>query len=71
MAVQVEVVTRKFTYNNMPLEAPDDSMTPEQVKEFYAASYQELATAEVIDLGVKDDVHHFEFRRAVGSKGAE
>lgn len=69
MAVQASQIERVFTYNGLTLTAPDESMTAEDVKAFYSATYGELVTAEIVDHGVKDDRQTFEFRRAVGSKG--
>lgn len=70
MAVIASSIERVFKYNSLEMPAPDDSMTPEEVKLFYAQRYEELLTSEVHDLGVQGTKHFFEFRRAVGNKGA-
>ncbi len=53
----------------MKLADPDSTMTPEQVKAHYAASYPDLANASVSLKDSKDNVETFEFKRAVGTKG--
>jgi len=62
---------RVFIYNKQELEDPNPSanMTPEQVMEFYARIYPELATATVSQTEIKDGVIKYEMRRAVGTKG--
>lgn len=60
---------RVFLYENRNLNDPDPNMSPEDVRDLYAATYPELATA-VIDGPEegKDGEQEYSFRRAVGQK---
>lgn len=61
---------RVFLYENRTLNDPDPNLSLEEVRDIYAATYPELATA-VID-GPEEGgggEQEYAFRRAVGTKG--
>ena len=60
---------RAFLYNGRALPDPDGSMTPEQVKNFFANIHPELINAAVEGGNYEGDTQVFEFRRAIGTKG--
>lgn len=69
MSITATPVTRVFNYGGRILPDPDPSMTPEEVKLFYANIHPDLLNAEV-DGGTFDgDTQVFRFERAVGTKG--
>ena len=68
MSIVVAALSRCFKYNGLTL--PDiPGLTIEQVKEVYAAQYQELLTAEAQVGEVIRGVQEVSFKRAVGTKG--
>lgn len=69
MAIEIRPLARVFQYNGMTLTDIDPNMTPEDVRDVYAAQYGELTTAEIIDHGIENDKHRYEFRKQVGTKG--
>lgn len=69
MAIEIKPLPRVFQYNGMTLTDIDPNMTPEDVRDVYAAQYGELTTAEIIDHGIEKDTHRYEFRKQVGTKG--
>lgn len=69
MTIEVKPLSRAFQYNGMTLTDIDPTMTPEEVRDVYAAQYGELTTAEIIDHGIENDTHRIEFRKQVGTKG--
>lgn len=70
MAIGVSETKRVFRWNGVTLEDIDASMTPEEVRDVYAAQHGELTTAEIIDLSLDEKgVHAYEFRKQVGTKG--
>lgn len=70
MSIEVKEVKRVFRYNSITL--PDiPGMEPREVRDVYSAQYPELVSAEIEDGGIKDGVHEFTFRKAVGTKGAD
>ncbi|MEO8383637.1 MAG: PRTRC system protein C [Betaproteobacteria bacterium] len=61
---------RVFLYENRTLNDPDSNLSPEEVRDIYAATYPELATA-VIDgpEAGEGGEQEYAFRRAAGTKG--
>jgi len=53
----------------LQLPDPDERMTPEQVRDFYASSYPEITTAAIEGPEVSDGKLNFKFTRALGTKG--
>jgi PRTRC genetic system protein C len=71
MALDVQTLTREFKHGSLVLQDPDPKMTAEQVKDFYATTlYTELTNAAIEGPEQKGNKLAYEFRRAVGTKGA-
>lgn len=69
MALSVQEIEREFVYNGTILDDPGPSLSPEDVKEFYAHGiYPELNQA-VIEDSTKNNKVTYTFRKAVGTKG--
>ena len=47
MALNVTGMKRVFKFGNRELEDPDKNMTPDEVMQFYSATYPELTTSNV------------------------
>jgi len=62
-------VTRKFMYNGIALACPGASLSPDQVRSFYATMYPELNTALVEGPVTKNNESTYKFARAAGDKG--
>lgn len=69
-ALSIQTLARAFDFNGMALADPGPAMTPDAVKEFYANLYPELTNAAIEGPEQKGDKLVYEFRRAVGTKGA-
>lgn len=70
LALALKPLKRQFIYNGMKLTDPGVGMTPDQVRDFHAATnYPELNNS-VIDVETKNGVMVIQFRKAVGTKGA-
>jgi PRTRC genetic system protein C len=67
--MKVETLSRAFIYNGVKLPDPGDSLTVEQVRDMYVATYPELATAAVEGPSPVAGTMQYEFKRAVGVKG--
>lgn len=68
--MKVEQAVREFKYNGMALADPGPGMSAEEVRTFYAGIYPELNNAEIEGPTHKGAKAVYEFRRAVGTKGA-
>jgi len=68
MTLQIAKAERLFTFNGVSLPDPGPHMTPEQVKDLYAASYPELTSAVVEGPEMKGGKMIYTYRRAVGTK---
>ncbi len=69
--MDVQIVKRSFEYSSLKLADPDPAMSPERVKEFYAAVYPELTQAVVGEPERRGATQVYKFTRAVGTKGGE
>lgn len=69
MTLNIEKPVRRFKFNGMDLKDPNQSDTPEKVKEFYAGLYPELTNAEIEGPDTKGAESVYTFRKAVGTKG--
>jgi PRTRC genetic system protein C len=67
--MQIDRLTRLFSYTGLQLPDPDERMTPEQVRDFYASSNPEITTASIEGPDVSDGKLNFKFTRALGTKG--
>lgn len=69
MSIAVLEIRRTFRYNGILL--PDvPGLEPREVRDLYSAQYPELVSAEIEPGEVRDGVQEFNFRKAVGTKGA-
>lgn len=62
-------VQRQFIYNGRVLGDPDSSLSPEQVKAFYANIHADLTNASVEGGRFEAGMQIYEFKRGVGTKG--
>ena len=69
MSVKIETAVREFKYNGLALQDPGPTMTPDEVRTFYARIYPEINNAEIEGPEHKGNKAVYEFRRAVGTKG--
>ena len=69
MAVTVTKMVRVFEFSGIRLPDPNEGMSVDDVKAFYAAQYPELATAVVNGPEAAGDKMRYTFERAIGSKG--
>ena len=69
--MEVLNLTRKFRYNSVTLPDPNDSMSPDQVREFYATQFPELNNALIEGPTTANGVSTWQFVRAAGAKGRD
>jgi PRTRC genetic system protein C len=69
MALTVESLTRKFTYNGVDLPDPNPSLTVDQCREIFAQAHPEIANAAIEGPVTKGGVQSYTFVRSVGTKG--
>lgn len=69
MTLQIEVLQRKFKFEEQELPEPNPDFTPQQVVEFYSAQYPELNNASIVGPVIKDGVQEFSFKTVLGTKG--
>ncbi len=69
MALNVTGMKRVFKYGNRTLEDPSKNMTPDEVMQFYSATYPELTTSNVHGPKMEGDKAVYEFKTTVGTKG--
>lgn len=67
--MEVTKLTRVFSYNGVTLPDPASHMTPDQVKDLYAATYPDLTSAQIEGPTTKGNKLVYAFHRAVGTKG--
>lgn len=67
--LHVQPIERRFTYNGVTLPDPSPGMSVEQVRDFYAHTYPDLATATVSGPTETDGRFDYAFTRAIGTKG--
>ncbi len=68
--MEVQTSIREFKYNGVALKDPGAQFTLEQVREFYSTLYPEIINASVEGPTAVGNKVVYEFRRAVGTKGA-
>ena len=68
--MQLEPMSRVFSYCGLRLADPDIRLTPEQVRDFYSSSYPEVTTASIEGPEVVDGVLNFKFTRVLEIRGA-
>jgi len=60
---------RSFSFNGLKLPEPDERMSVEEVKCFYANQYPELTTAAISGPEIIGNSIQYTFSRAIGTKG--
>ena len=60
---------RSFSFNGLKLPEPDEQMSVEEVKSFYANQYPELTTAAISGPEIIGNSIQYTFSRAIGTKG--
>jgi PRTRC genetic system protein C len=60
---------RSFSFNGLKLPEPDEQMSVEEVKSFYANQYPELTTAAISGPEIVGNTIQYTFSRAIGTKG--
>ena len=60
---------REFHYQGLKLPDPGEGMSPEQVRDFYSATYPEIATAAIEGPEATGAALRYTFARAIGTKG--
>ena len=70
MAFEVTGLSRTFVYKEQVLEDPASSMSLEQVKDFYTATYPELNNSNIGAPEVVNDKLQYTFaEKPIGTKG--
>ena len=69
MAIETTVLTRTFNYNGVALPDPGASLTLEEVRDVYSATFPEIVSASIEGPEKKGDKLVYTFRKAVGAKG--
>jgi PRTRC genetic system protein C len=69
MPIQTRALQRSFNYMGLELADPDPALTPEQVRDAYAAQYPEITTAVIEGPDASSDKLVYKFTRAIGTKG--
>ena len=69
MALTATAATRCFNFNGVDLPDPAPTMTTEEVRDLYSATYPELTTATIEGPEVRGNRMVYSFRRAAGTKG--
>jgi PRTRC genetic system protein C len=67
--MEATTMARSFRYNGAKLPDPNPMFSPEQVREFYAPTYPEIANAAIDGPEATGGELRFTFTRAVGTKG--
>ena len=69
MALKVEPITREFRYSGRRLADPGPALTPDQVRDVYAAQYPELANAAIEGPELTAGKQVYSFTCSIGAKG--
>lgn len=68
--MKVETAEREFRYNGVKLKDPNPADSLEKVREFYATIYPEIVSAAIEGPENIGNKLVYDFRKAVGTKGA-
>lgn len=69
MAIEIQKLTRTFSFNGVNLPDPGPDFTPEEVKDVYVNMYPDLSTAVLQEPEITGDQVAYKFVRNVGTKG--
>ena len=67
--MEVKTLPREFEYNGMKLADPNPALSPEEVRDAYSATYEDLATASIVGPDATGNTLRYTFVVAIGSKG--
>jgi PRTRC genetic system protein C len=67
--MDVEKLIREFTYNGIRLPDPNARLSVEEVRNLYAGSYPEIATAAIEGPESIGNKLIYRFSRSIGTKG--
>ncbi|MGA2983882.1 MAG: PRTRC system protein C [Terriglobia bacterium] len=67
--MDVEKLIREFTYNGIRLPDPNARLSVEEVRNLYAGSYPEIATAAIEGPESTGNKLIYRFSRSIGTKG--
>ncbi|WP_164105855.1 PRTRC system protein C, partial [Serratia marcescens] len=60
-----------YRYDGRDLDVPDHLQGDQNaLRNYHAILYPAVATAELVEVGPKDQTYVYEYRRTVGTKGA-
>lgn len=65
----IAAIRRVFQYSGLQLVDPGETLTPDQVRDLYSATYPEISNASVAGPKVEGNTHVYEFVRVVRDKG--
>jgi PRTRC genetic system protein C len=68
--MEISQLRREFKYNSVKLPDPNPAFSLTQVRDFFANVYPEIISADIEGPVIDGDKHTYNFRRAVGTKGA-
>jgi PRTRC genetic system protein C len=66
---EVNKLERVFKFKDKTLKDPDETLSTNEILDFYSNQYPELNNAKVSGPVVKDDKLEYEFSTSVGTKG--
>ena len=73
MALEIKGLQRVFKFrkgsSEIELADPDDSLSPNEVMDFYSMTYPALTTASVHGPEFEDDSVVYRFKTTIGTKG--
>lgn len=69
MAIEIQTLTRTFSFNGVNLPDPGPDFSPEEVKDVYVNMYPDLSTAVLSEPEISGDQVTYKFVRNVGTKG--
>jgi PRTRC genetic system protein C len=67
--MQIKELKRAFKYNGVALDDPNFKFTLVQVRDFFAAVYPEIISADIEGPDQVGNTQVYTFKRAVGTKG--
>lgn len=65
----VEKLVREFSYNGIRLPDPNATLSVEEVRNLYAGTYPEIATAAIEGPEAVGNKLIYRFTRSIGAKG--
>ncbi len=66
---EVNKLERVFKFNNKILKDLDETLSTDDVLDFYSNQYPELTNSKVSGPILKNDVLEYEFTTSIGTKG--